>query len=121
RHLSLTAKAGQRIALVGPSGAGKSTIVSLLLRFYDPDSGRVLVDGRDSRDYPLRELRERMAIVPQDVLLFGGTIADNIAYARPGAGQAEIEEAAHKANAHDFIVSFPEAYQTVVGERGVKL
>src|SRR5262249_32817322 len=121
RHLSLTAKAGQRIALVGPSGAGKSTIVSLLLRFYDPDSGRVLVDGRDSRDYPLRELREQMAIVPQDVLLFGGTIADNIAYGRPGASQAEIEDAARKANAHDFIVRFPEGYQTVVGERGVKL
>src|SRR5262249_13437708 len=121
RHLSLTAKAGQRIALVGPSGAGKSTIVSLLLRFYDADSGRVLVDGRDSRDYPLRELREQMAIVPQDVLLFGGTIADNIAYGRPGASQAEIEDAARKANAHDFIVSFPQGYQTLVGERGVKL
>src|SRR5262249_55332276 len=98
-----------------------STIVSLLLRFYDPDSGRVLVDGRDSRDYPLRELREQMAMVPQDVLLFGGTIADNIAYGRPGASQGEIEEAARKANAHDFIVRFPEGYQTVVGERGVKL
>jgi ATP-binding cassette subfamily B protein len=121
RHLSLTAKAGQRIALVGPSGAGKSTIVSLLLRFYDPDSGRVLVDGRDSRDFPLRELREQMAMVPQDVLLFGGTVADNIAYGRPGAGKAEIEEAARKANAHDFIVRFPEGYETVVGERGVKL
>jgi len=121
RHLSLTARAGQRIALVGPSGAGKSTTVSLLLRFYDPDSGRVLVDGRDIRDYPLRELREQMAMVPQDVLLFGGTIADNIAYGRPGASQAEIEEAARKANAHDFIVRFPEGYQTVVGERGLKL
>src|SRR5262249_4798652 len=79
RNLSLAAKAGQRVALVGPSGAGKSTIVSLLLRFYDPDGGRVLIDGRDARHYPLGRLRAQMAIVPQDVLLFGGTIADNIA------------------------------------------
>jgi ATP-binding cassette subfamily B protein len=121
RNLSLAAKAGQRIALVGPSGAGKSTIVSLLLRFYEPDAGRVLIDGRDARDYPLRRLRDQMAIVPQDVLLFGGTVADNIAYGRPGASQAEIEAAARQANAHDFIAAFPEGYQTVVGERGVKL
>ncbi len=121
RGLSLTAKAGQRIALVGPSGAGKSTIVSLLLRFYDPDAGRVLIDGRDAREYPLHDLRSQMAIVPQDVLLFGGTIAENIAYGRPGASQAEIEEAARQANAHDFIAGFPEGYQTIVGERGVKL
>jgi ATP-binding cassette subfamily B protein len=121
RDLSLAAKAGQRIALVGPSGAGKSTIVSLLLRFHDPDTGRVLIDGRDACDYPLRRLRDQMAIVPQDVLLFGGTVADNIAYGRPGASQAEIEDAARQANAHDFIAAFPEGYRTVVGERGVKL
>jgi ATP-binding cassette subfamily B protein len=121
RNLSLTARAGQRIALVGPSGAGKSTLVSLLLRFYDADSGRVLIDGRDSRDYHLRQLRGLMAVVPQDVLLFGGTIADNIAYGRPGAGAAEIEDAARKANAHEFIAGFPEGYRTVVGERGVQL
>jgi ATP-binding cassette subfamily B protein len=121
RNLSLAVKAGQRIALVGPSGAGKSTIVSLLLRFYDPDAGRVLIDARDARDYPLRRLRDQMAIVPQEVLLFGGTIADNIAYGRPGASQSEIEQAARQANAHDFIAAFPEGYQTVVGERGVKL
>jgi ATP-binding cassette subfamily B protein len=121
RNLSLAAKAGQRIALVGPSGAGKSTIVSLLLRFYEPGAGRVLIDDRDARDYPLRRLRDQMAIVPQEVLLFGGTIADNIAYGRPGASQAEIEEAARQANAHDFISAFPEGYRTVVGERGVKL
>jgi ATP-binding cassette subfamily B protein len=119
--LSLHARAGARIALVGPSGAGKSTIVSLLLRFYDPDSGRVLIDGRDARDYPLHGLRDHMAIVPQDVLLFGGSIADNIAYGRPGAGLPEIEEAARSANAHDFIAGFPEGYQTLVGDRGVKL
>jgi len=121
RGLSLTAEAGQRIALVGPSGAGKSTIVSLLLRFYDPDAGRVLIDGRDARGYPLLDLRSQMAIVPQDVLLFGGTIAENIAYGRPGASQAEVEDAARQANAHDFIAGFPDGYKTVVGERGVKL
>ncbi len=119
--LSLAARAGQRIALVGPSGAGKSTIVSLLLRFYDPSSGRLVVSGCDAREYPLHELRHHMAIVPQDVLLFGGTIGENIAYGKPGASQQEIEEAAHKANAHQFIAGFPEGYQTIVGERGVKL
>jgi ATP-binding cassette subfamily B protein len=121
RELSLTAGAGERVALVGPSGAGKSTIVSLLLRFYDPDSGRVLFDGRDARDYPLHWLRSQMAIVPQDVLLFGGSIADNIAYGRPGCALGEIEMAARQANAHDFIVGFPEGYATVVGDRGVQL
>jgi ATP-binding cassette subfamily B protein len=121
RGLSLEARAGQRVALVGPSGAGKSTTVNLLLRFYDPDAGRVLVDGRDASDFRLADLRGRMALVPQDVLLFGGTIADNIAYGKPGASEAEIEEAARQANAHEFIVSFPEGYKTTVGERGVKL
>ncbi len=119
--LSLNAKAGERIALVGASGAGKSTVVSLLLRFYDPDSGRVLLDGRDTRDYPLHELRYHTAIVPQDVFLFGGTIGENIGYGRTGANQSEIEDAAKKANAHDFIAGFPEGYNTLVGERGVKL
>jgi ATP-binding cassette subfamily B protein len=121
RGVSLEARSGERIALVGPSGAGKSTLVSLLLRFYDPDAGRVLVDGRDVRDYPLHELRSQMAVVPQDVLLFGGSIADNIAYGRPGAAQEEIVAAARKANAHEFIEGFPEGYQTRVGERGVQL
>jgi ATP-binding cassette subfamily B protein len=121
RGLTLEARPGQRIALVGPSGAGKSTIVNLLLRFYDPDAGRVLTDGHDARDFPLADLRGRMAVVPQDVLLFGGPIADNIAYGKPGATQAEIEDAARRANAHDFITSFPEGYRTTVGERGVKL
>jgi ATP-binding cassette subfamily B protein len=121
RGLSLTARAGQRIALVGPSGAGKSTIAALLLRFYDPDGGRVLIDGRDARGYPLHELRRHMAVVPQDVLLFGGTVAENIAYGKPGAGQDEVEEAARKANAHDFIAGFPDGYNTVVGERGLQL
>src|SRR5262249_3526475 len=121
RGVTLEARAGQRIALVGPSGAGKSTIVSLLLRFYDPDGGRILIDGREAREYGLAELRRQMAMVPQDVFLFGGTIAENIAYGRPGASEAEITDAARKANAHDFIVSFPEGYQTLVGERGIQL
>jgi ATP-binding cassette subfamily B protein len=112
---------GQRVALAGPSGAGKSTVVSLLLRFYEPEAGRVLIDGRDARAYGLRELRGQMAVVPQDVLLFGGTIAENIGYGRPGASEAEVVEAARRANADEFIRSFPDGYQTRVGERGVQL
>jgi ATP-binding cassette subfamily B protein len=119
--VSVQAQAGQRIALVGPSGAGKSTLVSLLLRFYDPDEGKILIDGREARAYDLHELRRQMAIVPQEVLLFGGTIAENIAYGKPGASAEEIEQAARLANAHDFISAFPEGYQTRVGERGVQL
>jgi ATP-binding cassette subfamily B protein len=121
RGLSLAVRPGQRVALVGPSGAGKSTAVALLLRFYDPDGGRVLIDGRDSRDFAPRELRGRMAVVPQDVLLFGGSIAENIAYGRPGATEAEVVEAARQANADGFIRAFPEGYRTLVGERGVQL
>ncbi len=119
--VNLTARAGQRVAVVGPSGAGKSTLVSMLLRFYEPERGRILIDGRDAREYGLRELRSQMAVVPQEVLLFGGTILDNIAYGRPGASESEIIEAARKANAHNFISTFPEGYQTRVGERGVQL
>ncbi len=121
RDVSLTARPGERIALVGPSGAGKSTMTALLLRFYDPESGRILFDGRDARSYPLRWLRHQMAIVPQDVLLFGGTIAENIVYGRPGADDAEVRRAATLANADDFIRAFPEGYATVVGDRGIKL
>jgi ATP-binding cassette subfamily B protein len=121
RELSLNALPGERIALVGPSGAGKSTVTALLLRFYDPESGELLIDGRNARDYPLGWLRGQMAIVPQDVLLFGGTIAENIVYGRPGADEAAIREAARLANADEFIRAFPEGYATVVGDRGVKL
>ena len=119
--ITLSARPGERIALVGPSGAGKSTITALLLRFYDPASGRLLIDGRDAREYPLGWLRGQMAIVPQDVLLFGGTIGENIVYGRPGAGDAEIREAARLANADEFISAFPEGYGTLVGDRGIKL
>jgi ATP-binding cassette subfamily B protein len=121
RQLSLRAQPGERIALVGPSGAGKSTLTALLLRFYNPDSGRLLIDGLDARDFPLTWLRGQMAIVPQDVLLFGGTIEENIAYGRPGAAPAAIREAARQANADVFISAFPEGYATLVGDRGIKL
>lgn len=120
-HLNIEARPGERIALVGPSGAGKSTIASLVLRYYEPDSGQVLIDGKDTREYPLTALRDRMAIVPQEVILFGGSIRENIAYGRPDASQEEIDAAARKANAHEFISSFPEGYNTIVGERGVQL
>jgi ABC-type multidrug transport system fused ATPase/permease subunit len=121
RNLSFTASPGKVVALVGPSGAGKSTLGALLLRFYDPREGSILFDGRAATDYGLHELRRQMALVPQEVLLFGGSIAENIAYGKPGATQAEIENAARRANAHDFIVGFPEGYQTLVGERGMKV
>ena len=121
RHLSFSAPAGKIVALVGPSGAGKSTIASLLLRFYDPQHGSILFDGRPATDYGLRELRSQMALVPQEVLLFGGSISENIAYGKPGAAPGEIEAAARRANAHDFIAEFPEGYATLVGERGIKV
>jgi ATP-binding cassette subfamily B protein len=121
RKLSLEARPGQRIALVGPSGAGKSTIVSLLLRFYEPDAGRILLDGQDAHSLDLATVRGNMAIVPQEVLLFGGSIRDNIAYGRLAATEAEIIEAARRAQCAEFIERFPESYATLVGERGVKL
>jgi ATP-binding cassette subfamily B protein len=121
KNLSFSAEAGAVVALVGPSGAGKSTIAALLLRFYDPQQGSLFFDGRAATDYGLHELRSQMALVPQEVLLFGGTISENIAYGKPGAAQTEIEAAARRANAHDFIAQFPEGYATLVGERGVKV
>ena len=119
--INIAAASGQRLALVGPSGAGKSTLISLLLRLYDPSAGRLLIDGQDARDYQLTQLRGQMSMVPQEVLLFGGSIADNIAYGKPGASPAEIEQAARQANAHEFIQAFPERYATLVGDRGIKL
>lgn len=113
--------AGQRVAIVGPSGAGKSTLFSLLLGYYDKTGGELFFDGVKAADLPVATRRAAMAVVPQEVLLFGGTILENIEYGRPGATREEIEEAARKANAHDFISEFPEAYETKVGPRGVKL
>jgi ABC transporter fused permease/ATP-binding protein len=121
KDVYIQAEPGEQIALVGPSGAGKSTMVSMILQFYHPDSGRILFDGMESRTIPLSQLRQQMAFVPQDVMLFGGTIRENIAYGNPDASEEEIKEAARKANAHAFIESFPEGYQTIVGERGIKL
>jgi ABC-type multidrug transport system fused ATPase/permease subunit len=121
RGLSLAAAPGEKIALVGPSGAGKSTIVSLLLRFYEPNTGHLFLDGQDARDLPVKTVRGNMAIVPQEVLLFGGSIRDNIAYGKPGATSEEILAASGRANCHEFIERFPEGYDTLVGERGVKL
>ncbi|PTY06838.1 multidrug ABC transporter ATP-binding protein [Verrucomicrobia bacterium LW23] len=121
RGLNLKARAGENIALVGSSGAGKSTAVSLILRFYSPDSGQVLIDGRPAEAFLAADLRRHMAIVPQEVLLFGGSIRENIAYGNPGASEELILNASRRAFCHDFITSFPEGYDTLVGERGVKL
>lgn len=121
QDISFRAEAGQTVALVGSSGSGKTTIASLILRFYDPINGSILIDGQDSRSISLTELRKQIALVPQDVILFAGTIRDNIAYGKPNATDLEVEEAARKANALDFIISFPDQFKTLVGERGIQL
>ena len=121
KSVSFSASHGEQIAIVGPSGAGKSTVTNLLLRFYNPTSGSIQIDGKPIQDYSLSELRSHMSIVPQDVLLFGGTIKENIGYGKIGATDAEIMEAAKQANAHLFIDGFPEKYETIVGERGIQL
>ncbi|MDQ3046728.1 MAG: ABC transporter transmembrane domain-containing protein [Bacteroidota bacterium] len=121
KSISLSAKKGETIAIVGPSGSGKSTLIGLLLRFYDPEKGTLFIDDKDAKSYSLTELRNNMAMVPQDVILFGGTIKENIAYGKPSASIAEIAEAARKANALEFIDGFPEKFETIVGERGIKL
>ncbi|HKG69073.1 MAG TPA: ABC transporter transmembrane domain-containing protein [Segetibacter sp.] len=121
KNISLAASNGEQIALVGPSGSGKSTTASLLLKFYEPDSGTIYFDDRPAGSFPLSQLRMQMAFVPQDVILFGGTIKENIAYGKPSAREEEIIAAAKKANAHEFVSVFPEQYETIVGERGIKL
>ena len=120
-NLNLHVNSGQYIALVGTSGVGKSTLCSLIPRFYDVSSGRILIDGEDIRDYTLKSLRNNIGIVQQDVYLFTGSVMDNIRYGNPHATDAEIVAAAQNANAHDFIMNLPEGYDTNIGQRGVKL
>ncbi len=121
KNISFAVNSGQQVALVGPSGAGKSTIVSLLLKFYDPSSGTIFYDGKAAEQYQLAELRSQMAIVPQEIILFGGSIKENILYGNPLASDQEVIEAARQANALEFIQKFPEGMDTFVGERGVQL
>ena len=121
RDLSLRARAGKTLALVGPSGCGKSSVIALIQRFYDPTSGRVMIDGKDIRKYNLKSLRRHISVVPQEPCLFATTIYENIAYGHESATEAEIIEAATLANAHKFISGLPDGYKTFVGERGVQL
>ena len=121
KGISLKIKAGQKVALVGPSGSGKSTILQLLLRFYQIQSGDIKVDGKSIFDYNISAFRKNFAIVPQEVILFGGTIRENISYGKPNATEEEIIEAARQSNSWEFIKTFPEQLDTVVGERGIKL
>jgi ABC transporter fused permease/ATP-binding protein len=121
KNVSFQIQPGEKVAVAGHSGAGKSTIIQLLLRFYETEKGSILVDGLDVKDWNLKALRSKIGIVPQEVLLFGGSIRENIAYAKPGASEEEIIQAAKKANAWQFITQFPEGLGTLVGERGVKL
>lgn len=119
--IDLDIKSGQKIALVGPSGVGKSTIIQLLLRFYEAQTGRIIVDGKNIYDYDIRDFRNNIALVPQEVILFGGTIRENILYGKENATEAEIRLVAEQANATEFIAAFPDGLDTVIGERGVKL
>ncbi|EIJ41126.1 ABC-type multidrug transport system, ATPase and permease component [Beggiatoa alba B18LD] len=120
-HISFKIHSGEKIALVGHSGAGKSTLIQLLLRFYPVDTGEILLDGQAIDSYDLNHYRHNIGIVPQEVILFGGTIRENILYGKPTASEQEIQEAARQANALEFIQNFPEGFDTLVGERGVKL
>jgi ATP-binding cassette subfamily B protein len=121
RDISFSVPAGSRVGIAGPTGAGKTTLLTLLTRFYDPTSGRILIDGVDLRELKLVDLRNQFAIVHQDPVLFSTSLSENILYGRPGASQADVEAAARAANAHDFIVQLPDGYDTLVGERGMRL
>jgi ATP-binding cassette, subfamily B, bacterial len=121
RDFNVVVPGGSVVALVGRSGAGKTTVTDLVARFHDPTRGRLQLNGTDIRDLTLRSYRDLLAIVQQDVFLFDGSVRDNIAYGRHDATDAEIEDAAKRANAHEFILRLPQAYETWIGERGVKL
>ena len=121
RSVSLEVDPGTRVGISGRTGAGKTTLMSLLTRFYDPTAGQVLLDGVDLRDYRIADLRNQFAIVLQEPVLFSTSVAENIAYARPGASEEEIVKAAKAANAHEFIVGLPRGYESRVGERGMSL
>jgi len=121
RDFNVVVPGGSVVALVGRSGAGKTTVTDLVARFHDPTRGRIVVNGTDIREFKLRSFRDLLAVVQQDVFLFDGSVRENIAYGRHNATEAEIEDAARRANAHEFIVKLPEQYDTFVGERGVKL
>jgi len=121
KNMSFTAKPGEMIGLVGKSGAGKSTTINLVCRFYEPDSGAIKIDGKDYREISLQDMRNQIGVVLQEPFLFNGTIAENIAYGKPGASFEEVIEAARAANAHNFILAKPDGYDTLVGERGSKL
>jgi ATP-binding cassette, subfamily B, bacterial MsbA len=120
-HLSFEAKPGEVIAFVGPTGAGKTTVINLLHRFYDPTDGRITADGLDLRQVSVESWYRQLALVPQETILFGGTILDNIRYGNPDADDAAVQKASQAASAHDFITNFPDGYQTVVGEKGINL
>jgi ABC-type multidrug transport system fused ATPase/permease subunit len=121
KGINLEIASGKKIALVGHSGAGKSTIVQLLMKFYPDFQGEILIDGHDIKAQDVTYLRQNIAIVPQEVILFGGTIFENIAYGNPAASVEEVESAARKANAYEFIEKFPDKFETIVGDRGIKL
>jgi ABC-type multidrug transport system fused ATPase/permease subunit len=121
KGISIDIEPGQKIAIVGTSGTGKSTLAQLMMRFYEPNAGQIKLNGHNIQEYSVHDWRGMLALVPQEVLLFGGTIKENIAYGKPGASQEEIEHAADQAFAKEFIESFPEKWDTLVGERGVKL
>jgi len=121
KGINLSIPSGAKVALVGPSGSGKSTVTQLMMRYYEADNGEILINGKNIKSLPIETLRKNIGIVPQETILFGGSISENISYGKPGASDEEIRQAAIKANALGFIESFPEGFQTIVGERGIQL